>query len=206
MNLYTPYVQNIRNILIVVAIAFAIWFFKDWQYQKEENIRQTENARQLRISDSLRLTSQILTTQEMKEYLEYQNKDLQSKLKQSGIKESRLESITTNNYYHKDTTKQSTDVSKLINSIRTGTTDEQSFIDTTKCQTIKGKIIYSGKDLKVQINSREFKNKTDAVVYQERRQWNFLGIKTRFLGKRQFTSKVFDDCGESKILKIEKKK
>lgn len=204
--IFTPYIQTIRTVLIVVAVALAIWFFKDWQYQKEENIRQAENARQLRMSDSLRLTSQILTTQEIKDYLEYQNKDLQSKLKQSGIKESRLESITTNNYYHKDTTRQSTDVSKLINSIRSGTADEQSFIDTTKCQTIKGKITYSGKDLKVEINSREFKNKTDAVVYQERREWKFLGIKTRIFGKKQFTSKVFDDCGESKILKIEKKK
>lgn len=199
-------IQNIKTILIVIAIAFAIWFFKDWQYQKEENIRQTENNRQLRMSDSLRLTSQLLTTQEMKEYLEYQNKDLQSKLKQSGIKESRLESITSNNYYYRDTIKQSTDVSKLINSIRSGIADEQSFIDTTKCQTIKGKITFSGKDLKVEINDREFKNKTDAVVYWERGQWKFLGIKTRFLGKKQFTSKVFDDCGESKILKIEKKK
>lgn len=206
MQIFTPYIQTIRTILIVVGIAFAIWFFKDWQYQKSENIRQTENARQLRISDSLRLTSQILTTQEMKEYLEYQNKDLQSKLKQSGIKESRLESITTNNYYHKDTIRQSTDVSKLINSIRSGNADEQSFIDTTKCQTIKGKITFSGKDLKVEINSREFKNKTDAVAYWERRKWNFLGIKTRFLGKKQLTAKVFDDCGESKIIKIEKKK
>lgn len=206
MKIFTPYIQIIRTILIVVGIALAIWFFKDWQYQKEENSRQTENANQLRKSDSLKLTTQILNAQEMKDYLEYQNKDLQSKLKQSGIKESRLESITTNNYYHKDTTRQSTDVSKLINSIRSGTADEQSFIDTTKCQTIKGKITYSGKDLKVEINSREFKNKTDAVVYWQRRQWNFLGIKTRFLGKKEFTSKVFDNCGESKIVKIEKKK
>lgn len=199
-------IQNIKTILIVIAIALAIWFFKDWQHQKEENIRQTENARQLRMSDSLNLVTQLLNSQEIKDYLEYQNKDLQSKLKQSGIKESRLESITTNNYYHKDTTLQSTDVSKLINSIRLGNADEQSFIDTTKCQTIKGKIVYSGKDLKVEINDREFKNKTDAVVYWERGQWKFLGIKTRFLGKKQFTSKVFDNCGESKIMKIEKKK
>ncbi len=199
-------ISNLKQLFYIGIAGFVVFLYFDRQYQKEENLRQTENARQLRMSDSLRLTSQILTTQEMKEYLEYQNKDLQSKLKQSGIKESRLESITTNNYYHKDTTKQSTDVSKLINSIRSGITDEQSFIDTTKCQTIKGKITYSGKDLKVEINSREFKNKTDAVVYQERRQWKFFGIKTRFLGKKQLTAKVFDDCGESKIIKIEKKK
>lgn len=206
MNIIAPYLQTIRTILIVVGIALAIWFFKDYQYQKEENNRQTENVNQLRKQDSTNFANQVLTAAEIKDYLEYQNKDLQSRLRQSGIKESRLESITTNNYYHKDTTRQSTDVSKLINSIRSGTADEQSFTDTTKCQTIKGKITYSGKDLKVEINSREFKNKTDAVAYWERRQWNLFGIKTRFLGKKQFTSKVFDDCGESKIMKIEKKK
>lgn len=198
--------SNVKQIIQVVVVIAITWLFMNWQYQKEENIRQTENARQLRMSDSLNLVNQLLNANEIKDYLEYQNKDLQTKLKQSGIKESRLESITSNNYYYKDTTRQSTDVSKLINSIRSGFADEQSFIDTTKCQTIKGKIKFSGKDLKVEINSREFKNKTDAVVYQERRQWNFLGIKTRFLGKKQFTSKVFDNCGESKIMKIEKKK
>ncbi len=199
-------ISNLKQLFYIALIGFVVFLYLDRKYQIEEKNRQAENARQLRIYDSIRLTSQILTTQEMKEYLEYQNKDLQSKLKQSGIKESRLESITTNNYYHKDTTKQTTDVSKLIKSIRSGTTDEQSFIDTTKCQTIKGKITFSGKDLKVEINSREFKNKTDAVIYQERKQWKFLGIKTRFLGKKQLTAKVFDDCGESKTMKIEKKK
>lgn len=198
--------SNIKQIIQVVAVIAITWLFVNWQYQKDEAKRQTENVRQLQMSDSLKFVNQVLNAKEIKNYLEYQNKDLQQKLKQFGIKETRLESIITNNYYHKDTTKQSTDVSKLISSIRSGISDEQNFIDTTKCQTIKGKITFSGKDLKVEIYSREFKNKTDAVAYWERRQWNFLGIKTRFLGKKQFTSKVFDDCGESKILKIEKKK
>ncbi|MES2813241.1 MAG: hypothetical protein V4670_12275 [Bacteroidota bacterium] len=202
----TPYIQTIRTILIVVGVALAIWFFKDWQFQKSENIRQTENARQLRISDSLKMTSQVLTTSEIKEYLEYQNKDLKKKLESAGIKENKVQSIITNNYYYKDTITQTTDVSPLIKSIINGTPDNQTFQDTTKCQTTKGKIVFDGKKLEIKINDREFKNKTDAVVYQERKQWQFLGIKTRFLGRRQFTSKLFDDCGSTTILKIEKKK
>lgn len=206
MQTLTPYIQTIRTIVIVALIASAIWFFKDWQYQKEENKRQTENVRQLRISDSLKMTSQILTTNEIKEYLEYQNKDLKNKLESAGIKPGKIESIVTHNYYYKDTTNQVTDISPLIKSIKNGIPDSQSFIDTTKCQTTKGSVVFDGKKLEVKVNDREFKNKSDGVVYEERRQWKFLGIKTRFLGKKQFTAKTFNDCGESQILKIEKKK
>ncbi|MNL86767.1 hypothetical protein D3C87_2156190 [compost metagenome] len=56
------------------------------------------------------------------------------------------------------------------------------------------------------VDDRQFHNKSDAVAYWERREWNFLGFKTRFLGKKQFTAKVFDECGESRTMKIEKKK
>lgn len=201
-----PYIQTIRTILIVAGIAAAIWFFKDWQYQKSENIRQTENARQLRISDSLNMTSQILTTSEIKEYLEYQNKELKKKLETAGIKPGKIESIVTNNYYYKDTISRETDISPLIKSIRDGVPDFQNFIDTTKCQTTKGSVVFDGKKLKVKVNDREFENKSEGVVYEERKQWKFWFIKSRLFGKRQFTAKNFDDCGTSKIMKIEKKK
>ena len=197
--------QNLKNIFFVVAAIAAIWFFKDWQHQKSENIRQSENARQLRIADSINVASQLLTNQEIKEYLEYHNNDLKNKLAAAGVRSEKIKSIVTNNYYYKDTTTQVTDVSPLIKSIKAGVPDKQEFIDTTKCLTTKGSIIFDGSKLKVLVNDREFKNKSDAVVYRERRQWSFLGIKSRFLGKRQFTAVNFDECGEAKVLKIEKK-
>ena len=42
----TPYIQTAKTILIIAGISIAIWFYKDYQYQKIENIRQTENNRQ----------------------------------------------------------------------------------------------------------------------------------------------------------------
>lgn len=197
--------SNAKNILLIAALIVAVWFFKDWQHQKSENKRQAENARQLRISDSLNLANQLLTNKEIKEYLEYQNKDLKNKLSTAGVKFDKIKSIITHNYYYKDTTTQVTDVSPLIKSIKDGIPDKQEFIDTTKCLTTKGCIIFDGSKLKVLFNDREFKNKSDAVVYQERREWTFLGIKSRFLGKRQFTAVNFDECGVSKVLKIEKR-
>lgn len=206
MKIFTPYIQTIRTILIVLLIAGGIWLYKDWEFQKSENVRQSENFRQKQISDSVKYSSQVLDERQINTYLEYENKDLKKSLAKDGIKEGRIESIITNNYYYKDTVKSSSDVSNMIAAIRAGNPDYETFIDTSKCLNIKGKLLYDGKSLKVQFDEKEFKNKSDGVAYWERRQWSFLGIKTRFLGKKQFTAKVYDQCGQSNILKIEKKK
>ena len=198
--------KNIRIILIVALIAGAIWIYKDWQFQKAENIRQTENNSQLRKYDSLRFTSQSLTKDEIKEYLQYQNPDLQKKLENSNIKLNRIESIVSNIYKYKDTSTNETDVSGLISAIKSSIPKSQSWIDSTKCLTTKGTVSFDGQKLKVVVNDREFKNKSDGVAYWQRKEWKFLGIKTRFLGKKEFTAMQFDECGESKTMKIEKKK
>lgn len=199
-------IQNLRTILIIAGIIAAVWFYKDYQHQVSENKRQSENMHQLRIADSLRFSTQNLSSDEIKEYLEYQNSDLKNKLAKDGIKLNRLESIVSTNYRYRDTTKRESDITGLVDAIKNSIPKQQEWTDTTKCQTIKGLVSFDGQKLKVVVNDREFKNKSDAVAYWERREWNFLGIKTRFLGKKQFTSKVFDECGESKIMKIEKKK
>lgn len=179
--------QTIKTILIIAGVSLAIWFYKDYQYQKIENIRQTENNRQIRISDSLRFSSQILNANELKEYLQYQNTDLKNKLAEAGIKTNRVKEIINTNYVYKDTTYRKF---------------SGKFIDSTKCLTIKGIVNNNGT---VSITDREFHNKMDAVAYWERREWSLFGFKTRFLGKKQMTAKVFDECGESKIIKIENK-
>jgi len=201
----TPYIQTARTILIIAVISLAVWFYKDYTFQKEENKRQSENFRQTVIADSLYYSTQILTDNEIKEHLQYQNSELKNKLLKDGIKLSRIESIVSTNYRYHDTIKRESDVSVLIDAIKNSIPKSQDWIDTTKCQSIKGSVSFDGQKLKVIINDREFKNKSDAVGYMERKQWKFLGIKSRFLGKWQMTAKTYDDCGESRILKIEKK-
>jgi hypothetical protein len=198
-------IQNIRTIIIIAGIILAVWFYKEYQFQLSENKRQSENMHQTRIADSLRFSSQNLTADEIKEYLQYQNSELKNKLAKEGIKLNRIESIVSANYRYRDTIKRETDITGLVEAIKNSIPNNQPWSDTTKCQTIKGIVSFDGQKLKVVVNDREFKNKSDAVAYWERKQWKFLGIKTRFLGKKQFTSKVFDECGQSQILKIEKK-
>lgn len=200
-----PYVQIVKSILIVAGIVTSIWFYKDYQFQTLENKRQSDNIYQIRVADSLRFSSQILTTSEIKEYLQYQNSKLKKQLLKEGVKLNRIQSIVSTNYRYRDTVNRETDITGLVSAIKNSIPKSQDWIDTTKCLTTKGTVSFDGQKLKVIVSDREFKNKSDAVAYWERKQWKFLGLKTRFLGKKQFTAKVFDECGESRILKIEKK-
>jgi hypothetical protein len=197
--------KNIRLLLILFLCVVAIWFYKDWKFQTIENKRQSDNMHQTRIVDSIKYTCQILSANEIKEHLQYQNSELKNKLLKDGIKLNRIESIVSTNYRYHDTIKKETDITGLVDAIKKSIPNNQEWSDTSKCQTIKGFVSFDGQKLKVVVNDREFKNKSDAVAYWERRQWNFLGIKTRFFGKKQFTAKTYDNCGESRILKIEKK-
>lgn len=191
--------------LVLLLVIVAVWIFKDWQYQKAENVRQTENSRQLRMADSLRFTTQILSGSEIKDYLEYQNKDLKSLLQDSNIRENRLQSILSTTYRYSDNTQKGYDASVIIDAIKQNRNITVPFSDSTKCMLIKGNITFKNDSVKVNITNREFKNKNDNVVYWQRRQWKFLGIKTTFLGKKEFTAKTFDQCGKSQTIKIEKK-
>ena len=198
--------QNIKTLLIGIAIVAAVWFYKDYSFQKSENERQSENANQQRKKDSWHFASQLLSKDELKDYLQYENSDLKKKLVNAGIKESRIQSIISQTLKYRDTTKRETDVSGLVDAIKNSIPKSQSWSDTTKCMAVSGIASFDGQKLTVVVTDRQFNNKTDAVAYWERREWSFLGIKTRFLGRKQYTSKVFDECGESRTMKIEKKK
>ena len=179
--------KNIRLLFIVALVGYIVWLYKDREFQKSENERQTEKNRQKTIADSLRFSSQILNANELKEHFEYENKDLKKKLDKEGIKTDRIKEIISTNYFYRDS---------IQKKYYTG-----EFTDSTKCLVIKGEIDTNGV---VTISDRQFKNKMDAVAFLERKQWSFLGIKTRFLGKKQMTAKVFDDCGNSTVVQIKK--
>lgn len=197
--------KNLKLVVIVLIAMTALWFYKDYEFQKIENKRQSENHHQLIIADSVRYTSQILAANQIKEYFQYQNSELKDKLKKDGIKLDRIQSIVSSKYHYKDTTKKETDITGLVDAIKNSIPKSQSWSDSTKCQTTKGTVSFDGEKLKVIVDYREFNNTSDGVAYWERNQWKFLGIKTRLFGKKVFTAKTYDSCGESKILKIEKK-
>lgn len=199
------YINYIKYGFYLAIIIAASYIYFDWKYQKQENIRQTENNRQLRLADSIKYTSQILSKDEIRQYLENQNTDLQKKLEQSNINTNRIVSIISSTLKYRDTTRRETDLSGLVESIRNNIPKSQEVVDTSKCMTIKGIVSFSDNKLSLAITERTFKNKSDAVAYWERRPWKFLWFKTRIFGKKQFTAKTFDQCGETQTLRIEKK-
>lgn len=198
-------IQNFKIILIVILVILTFSFYSNWKVEKEGNIRQTENISQMRKSDSLKYSNLTLNFKELREYLEYQNKELKEKLSDNGIKESRITKIIHTDFYYKDTTKNVIDTPKLIEAIKNNIPESVSWVDETNCLKIKGSVFYDGSKLGVTITDRELKNKTDVVTYWQRREWNLFGFKTRVLGKKEFTAKVFDNCGKTKFLVINKK-
>jgi len=197
---------SIKLIAIIALAAAVVWFYKESEFQKREKEIQTENANQLRKRDSLGFASQLLSKDEIVDYLKYDNSDLNKKLQANNVKLSRIESIVSQTLKYRDTTKRETDLSGIVKAIKSNIPSSQEVVDTTKCMTTKGIISFKDGKLTWTVIDRTFQNKSDAVAYWERREWKFLGIKTRFWGKKQFTSKVFDECGESRVMKIEKKK
>ena len=198
--------KNIRLVGLILAALAALWFYKDYSYQKKENVRQTENAAQARRADSLKYSQQILTAAEIKDYLSYKDPALKKKLDQDKIKLDRIESIVSQTLSYKDDKETNKDLSEVLQAIKNKIPSRTPFKDSTSCLTTKGYIDYKNDSLKIVFTSRDFKNKSDGVLYWQRREWSFLGIKTRLLGKKEFTSKNYSDCGEIKIEKIEKLK
>ena len=66
-------IKNIRLLFLIGLVGYIVWLYKDREFQKAENERQTENNEQIRKSDSLRFSTQILNANELKEHFEYQN-------------------------------------------------------------------------------------------------------------------------------------
>lgn len=203
--------SNIQIIVIAVLALIALWAFDDWKFQTRENERNTENIRQQNNFDSIHNAEYFFNQRQLDEHIQA-NAKLQQQLKEEKIKSSRITSIKTHNYTYSDKNKNSIAIVTPTGiTIKTDSIVPKDvpivipFTDSTSCLKIKGNIKFKNSRIFVEINEREFKNKTTVIGYWERRQWKFLGIKTRFLGKIQATAKIIDECGQSEIVTINKK-
>lgn len=202
---------NIQIIVIAILALAALWIFDDWKFNKRENERNTENVRQQNYFDSIKNAVYIYNQRQMDEYIQ-SNSKIKEQLRQEKIKSSRVTSIQTRDYIYSNKKKNSIAIVtpaeitiKTDSIVSKGIPIVVPFTDSTSCLKIKGNIKFENSRIFVEINEREFKNKTTVIGYWERRQWKFLGIKTRFLGKVQATAKIIDECGHSEIITINKK-
>lgn len=198
-------INNLRIYLIVAAIVAAVWFWKDYQFQKEENQRQTENIESIRKYDSLRFASQTYTKKELDQYLEYNRKDLQQFLEQNKINTRRIEQIITQSLKYEDTTNRSVNLQPILDAIKSERNLKVPIVDSTDCLIIKGYVVFENDTLSLDITERKFKNTSDVISYWERNKWSFLGIKTRLFGRKTATVIIKDSCGRSETFVIDKK-
>ena len=199
------YLNYIKYIFFVCLIVGGIYIYGRYQLHKNNDLRLTENARQQERFDSLRISSIVLDEKQFNDIMR-QNKNYAATIKENGIKLDRVTSIMNHLLKYKDTTIVQTDLSSVLNAINLKKDISFPFKDSTKCLTIKGDVQFKNNLLSLNITERTFNGNTTAVGYWERREWSFLGIKTRFLGKKQGTVKLIDECCESQIINIEKKK
>lgn len=196
--------ERIKTAVITISLICTTWLVWQNNSLKGENSRLSENSGQL-IGNSEQL-SLSFTKQELNSYLEARDSALLKRLGKEGINLSKVEKLTSVNHYYQDTVKKSFDVSPIIEAINKKEPLSIKWSDTTKCLPVSGDASYNGKTLTVNVTSKEYKTKTDAVWYQDRKQWEFWFIKSKFLGKRIVSGKVFDECGKSKIVEITKAK
>ena len=220
------YLSYIKYGVIILAVALAVWFYKDWERKGYEAERLAENNRQEKIVDSLKVAFYVYDKKQMENYAK-ENIAFKNALKENNIKLNRVTSVMNHLLKYRDTTIVETDFSNVISAINQRKPIKQEFSDSTACMAIKGYMEYTPefiKDefnvlngnvplssngtegLKLFITSKEFNNKTTAVAYWERNLWTIaFGIKTRLFGRRIGTVKLIDKCGESQIINISKK-
>lgn len=198
--------NNLKTYAIIAGIIIAVWFYKDYQYQKAENTRQTENISQIRKYDSLKFASQTYTKKELDEYLEYTRKDLRDFLKSNKVSTKRIEQIITQKLKYTDTVTRSVNLQPILDAINSKKEIKVPIIDSTNCMIIKGYVAFKNDTLDLKITDRQFTNRSDVISYWERNQWKFLGIKTRLFGRKTATVIIKDDCGNTETFVIQKKK
>lgn len=199
-------INNLKTYLIIAGVVAAVWFYKDYTYQKAENIRQTENNRQLRLKDSTNYASQILNKKELEQYLEYNRQDLQNFLQEQKIATRKIERIITQKLSYQDTFNRSVNLQPILDAIKNQRDIKIPVIDSTDCLIVKGYVAFENDTLSLNITDRQFKNKSDVISYWERKQWSFLGLwKWRLFGKKEATVIIKDDCGNTETFIINRK-
>jgi len=198
------YLNYIKYTIILALVCAGVWFIKDYIDKKEFKQDTEANALSQKRFDSLRVSYTVLTDKQMMETLK-ENNEYKALLKENNIKLGRVTSVMQSILKYRDTTIITTDLSEVVKAINSKKDISMPFKDSTKCLVIKGRVDFINGIGTLNITDRISNNKTTIFAYWERREWKLLGFKTRFLGKKQGTAKVIDECGESKTINIEKR-
>lgn len=204
--------NQFKNVFILIAISSAIVIWKDYQKEKSERIRLEQNQINL-ISEVQEQKNMVLDYQfERKEFLKYfdktdnQLKGLKDKLLDNDIKLKRITKIVSNNVRVRDTIINKVVLDSLTEYLNALKPFKIPFQDKTECFWIKGEFEYNGEKYTININEREYNDTINHVTSWSRQKHRWLfGIKTGLFGKKITKVKLFNNCGYSDVIVINKK-
>ena len=192
--------KNYKEIFIGLLLLAVYLFYSELQSEKADNKRLATNLKQIQNQNASNLT---LTRAEFDDFLQ-NNKVIAEQIKSLKIKENRIEKVTHVKTVYRDTTRYKKELDSLLSAIASNKDLSEQIIDTTGCVKVKGEIAYKNGKLNIEIKEKSYSDEATQVMYWQRREWKFLGIKTRFLGKKEYDAKTTSTCGgEIKITNID---
>lgn len=191
--------MSAKNSIIVILFILSLMFFSGFlmnkvieyrdNYKRMESMyKETENANKLL---SLKHDELLISTQN-------RIKELSDSLK---IKPKKIKEYVT--VVVKDSTLKDTfEVETFIKD-----TNIYQFNKDTACFSINGFIDNTDSIPSLYFTGLYYDNKIEYIIYEQRKEWNFLFIRSRFLGKKETQLHTFSKCGESTVedIKIIKK-
>lgn len=172
--------------------------------KSQEANRLKANVDQLTTEKNALVTNLTFTTKEMASFLKERFPALEAKLDSAKIAPRRIETVVVQKTIYMDTTYKKLDMSPIVAAIKESRKIVVPFEDKTKCLLIKGTIEYDGQKLDLNIAERQFSSINEIVAHVERKRWRLLGIPTRMFGKKETKITVFNGCGESKTIILNK--
>ena len=198
--------KQISYIAIVLALAGMFFIGRQYANAISENERLRHNLAETVRENSELATALTVKDSELRELLQNKVPELEAKLDSLKIRSNTIEKIVVQKHFYKDTAVSKTDLRPVLDAIQKKAKIITPFVDSTACLVVKGYVEYNGERLNLAITNREFKSISEAVSHWERKQWKFWFIKSRLFGRKELKVTVFNNCGESKTIVVNKKR
>lgn len=201
----TAFWSNIKYVFFAILAAGIIWLAVALEKEKSRNKVLQRNQTEW-ITENANLISQYgLTLNEMETFLKERLPSIEAKLDSARISPRQVERIVEQKIYYRDTSLKKTDLSPILNAIRENKKIVVPVEDKSPCLIVRGTMEYNGQTLELHIADREFTAINQVVGYWERKKWKLFGfIPLRWFGKKEAKLTIFNSCGESKTIVIDK--
>jgi hypothetical protein len=202
----------LKNIFILIAVSSCIVLWKDHQNEKNNRIRLEKNQINF-ISEIQEQKNIVLDYQfERKEFIKYfdktdnQLKGLKNALEKNDIRLKRITQIVSTTVNTRDTIINKVELDSLVKYLSALKPFKIPFDDKTDCFYVKGEFEYDGEKYTININERQYNDTINHVSSWSRKKHRWLfGIKSGLFGKKISEVTLFNNCGYSDVIIINKK-